>query len=138
MSRLSLHIATQRSFTKEKEADMTAGREEIVRHFLSLDYNEWTTHNWGLHPDRTYWNVTLDTYINGIPLMVDLDYMMGYLLEIVERDTSAVSYLVIVKTPKGHDSAWYEKDAGTFFDRDIDVDEVSIWAVEQIYGLLGR
>ena len=115
---------------------MTATREDIVRRFLEMDYAEWTTHNWGLHPDRNYWNVTENTYINGIPLIVDHDYRMGYLLEVVERDTSAVSYLAIVVTPDEHDSEWYPFKVGTFFDRTVDVEKVMGWGLMVIHGLL--
>lgn len=115
---------------------MTATQDQIVHKFLSLKFSEWTSANWGLHRDRTYWNVGDDTYINGVPLIVDLDFEMGYLLEIVERETSAVSYMVIVTGTRGHDSEWYPEDVGTFFDRDIRVFEVMKWATRTIEGLL--
>lgn len=118
---------------------MAATREQIVYQFLEKDYSEWTQANWGLHKDRDYWDIGPDTgtYINGIPLIVDFDYRMGFLLEIVERSTSVVSYLVIVADPRGHDSAWYEERlVGTFFDRDVEIEEVMRWAVGVIVGLL--
>jgi hypothetical protein len=115
---------------------MTATQDQIVHKFLSLNFAEWTATNWGLHKDRTYWNVGDDTYINGVPLIVDLDFEMGYLLEIVERKSSVVSYMVIVTGPRGHDSEWYDKEVGTFFDRDVQVFEVMAWATKKIEGLL--
>jgi hypothetical protein len=81
------------------------------------------------------WHVDDDTYINGVPLIVDRDLRSGYLLEIVERDTSTVSYVVIAITGNGHQSAWWEHDAGTFFDRNVDTETVSAWALGVIYGL---
>lgn len=122
---------------------MTATREQIVDKFLSLKFTEWTNANWGLHKDRDYWNVGSDTYINGVPLIIDYDYRMGYLLEIVERKSSIVSYLVIVKDPRGHDSAWFEGFeygkpvlVGTFFDRNVEMFQINGWAVTVIEGLL--
>ena len=115
---------------------MTSTRERIVRHFLSLKYGEWTSANWGLHSDRTYWDVDEDTYINGVPLIVDLDFNMGYLLEIVERKSSVVSYIVIVTISGDHDSEWYPENVGTFFDRNVDVFDAIRWATPQIEGLL--
>jgi len=41
------------------------------------------------------WNVTDDTYINGVPLHIDHDYYQGWLVEVVERESSAVSYVAI-------------------------------------------
>jgi hypothetical protein len=115
---------------------MTATQDQIVHKFLSLDYSEWTATNWGLNRDRKYWDVDEDTYINGIPLIVDLDLEMGYLLEIVERESSIVSYMVIVTGHHGHDSMWYEGEVGTFFEREVSVFEVMLWAVKKIEGLL--
>ena len=115
---------------------MTATREQVVQHFLSLKYSEWTQTNWGLHSDRTYWYVDEDTYINGVPLIIDLDFEMGYLLEIVEKLTGVVSYVVVVTGTDEHDSTWYEKDIGTFFDRNMDTFEMIRWATPQIEGLL--
>ena len=119
---------------------MTATREQIVHYFLSLDYGEWTRANWCLHEDRNYWDVDEDTYINGVPLIVDLDYLMGYLLEVVEKDSNVVSYVVIVTGFGGHDSSWWgdnqERLVGTFFDRDVEVWEAMKWAVGKVEGLL--
>jgi hypothetical protein len=41
------------------------------------------------------WDVTEATYINGIPLHVDHDYYQGWLVEVVERESSVVSYVAI-------------------------------------------
>lgn len=115
---------------------MTATQDQIVHKFLRLNYSEWMGANWGLHRDRDYWNVGEGTYINGIPLIVDLDYQMGFLLEIVERESGAVSYLVIVTGPNGHDSAWYDEEVGTFFDRSLSIFEAMYWGTHKIEGLL--
>ena len=114
---------------------MTATREQIVGHFLRLPD---LSGNWGTSIDgNDKWNVDEDTYINGIVLTVDGDYDMGYLVEVVERGVpSAVSYVCIVTFPgEEHDSQWYPKDAGTFFDRTIPQDEIAVWGVRSVYGL---
>lgn len=117
---------------------MTATREQIVGHFLRLPDEAVVKYNWGLggcaYPDL--WNVDDDTYINGVPLTVDLDWDMGWLIEVVERDTSAMSYLVVVTTPKGHRSQWWDSDAGTFFDRKVTGAAIAAWGAMTIHGLL--
>ena len=90
-----------------------------------------------------YWDVDGDTYINSIPLTLDRDYLMGYLLEVVEKSTSALSYLVVVAfygpDENGyteHDAEWWPENAGTFFDRNVDLHTVSQWAVTKMFGLI--
>jgi hypothetical protein len=112
---------------------MTATREQIVGHFLAMPD---LSGNWGTSIDSSKWNVDTDTYINGIILTVDGDYYMGYLLEVVERGTSVVSYVCIVTFPYGeHDSQWYPQDAGKFFERTTAQDEIAGWGVRTVYGL---
>ena len=116
-----------------------ARHDQIVRAFLAIPHARLINFNWGTAPDehRDEWHVNDETYINGVPLIVDLDYEMGYLLEVVDRTTSQVSYLVVVRFPyEEHDSMMYEGVVGTFFDREIDVQEASVWALDRIYGLL--
>lgn len=116
---------------------MTATREQIVHHFLRINPTDIVRYNWGCtdHHNTKLWDVDDDTYINGVPLTVDRDLDVGHLLEIVEKDTSAVSYVVVAVTPNGHQSAWWEPDAGTFFHRNVDTETVTAWAVGVIYGL---
>jgi hypothetical protein len=90
-----------------------------------------------------YWDVDGDTYINSIPLTLDRDYLMGYLLEIVEKSTSTLSYLAVVAfygpDENGyteHDAEWWPDDAGTFFDRKVDLHTVSQWAITKMFGLI--
>jgi len=111
---------------------MTATREQIVNKFLSLNYWDWTQRNWGCvaQYERDYWNVDDDTYINGVPMTIDFDFLMAYLLEVVERDTSVVSYVLIATFGTSeHESAWFEPTVGTFFDRQVETHEVMLWAV---------
>lgn len=112
---------------------MTATRTQIIDTFLNTPQPK----------NGTRWDVDDDTYINHIHVTVDCDYHMGYLLEIVERDTSVVSFLVVV-TFYGpdrlgrwnHDSEWYPDPIGTFFDRSVGLHTVGSWAVEKVYGLI--
>jgi len=90
-----------------------------------------------------YWDVDGDTYINSIPLTLDRDYLMGYLLEVVEKSTSALSYLAVVAfygpDENGYteyDAEWWPENAGTFFDRNVDLHTVSQWAVTKMFGLI--
>jgi len=145
---------------------MTATREAIVHHFLATyrkrGWTEMSAYNWGLE-DRTnrgvwaeeydeefgspigdrlgYWFIDNDTYINGIPLRIDLDYYLGFLLEVVERDTEVVSYVAIA-TFHGfnretgewdHDSDWYPADCGKFGDRKVDQSAACQWAAATIF-----
>ena len=113
-------------------------RQRVVDHFLRLSHSDIVTYNWGEYEEGNpkLWRVDDGTYINGIPLIVDRDLSIGYLLEVVERDTGAVSYLVVVRMPLGDFSAWWERDAGTFFERNFAEVDVGTWAVEAIYELL--
>lgn len=76
---------------------MTATRQQIVAHAHTLNLNEIINNNWGIPPlnQPHYWHVDADTYINGVPVIVDLDLSNGYLLEVVERDTLNLSYVVV-------------------------------------------
>lgn len=117
---------------------MTATREQIVHHFLTLTHQNITTYNWGC-TDWTHqnmWDITDTTYINGIPLIIDHDLDHGYLLEIVERDTKALSYLIITITPHGHDSDWWEGNAGTFHNQNISRNQIALWATQTIHNHL--
>ena len=112
---------------------MTATRTDIIDTFLTAPAPP--------YPD--YWDVDGDTYINSIPLTLDRDYLMGYLLEVVEKSTSALSYLVVVAfygpDENGyteHDAEWWPENAGTFFDRNVDLHTVSQWAVTKMFGLI--
>ncbi len=112
---------------------MTATRAEIIDTFLTTPK----------HPAPDYWDVDGDTYINNVILTLDQDYLMGYMLEIVEGSTSVVSYLVVVTfygpDDNGnveHDAEWWPKDVGTFFDRKVDLHTVSLWATTKMFGLI--
>ena len=114
---------------------MAATRTDIINTFLSTNTKE--------PSDGSRWDVDDDTYINYVPLTIDRDYDMGYLLEVVERSTSVVSFLVVV-TFGGpdrdgrwdYDGEWWPEDVGTFFDRKVDISTVSQWAVGKVYGLM--
>jgi hypothetical protein len=126
---------------------MTATQDQIVWHFINMRD---TSGNWGTcecHGAECKWNVDADTYINGIVVTVDGDYYMGYLLEVVERESSVVSYVTIVTFygPKldsdgdvisqDHDSMWHPADCGTFFDRKVQIEDAAMWGVRTVYGL---
>ena len=114
---------------------MAATALDIFDHWLEMDALVRLKCNWCTAQDNSIWNVTDDTYINGCMLTLDRDYMMGWLLEIVEHESGVVNYLVMVSTPYGRDVFWYDlKQVGTFFDRTVDQAEVTAWALSKMYG----
>ena len=136
----------------------TATGASVAHTFLTIPSDSRSGSNWGCwakgisanHPDydpvldpewcADPWNVSEDTYINGLMLTIDMDYYMGYLIEVVERESGVVSYMAIATyhggTPPKHDWTWWPGDAGTFFERNIISDEVSHWGVTNILGMI--
>jgi hypothetical protein len=125
-----------------------ASREAIVHTFLDIPHPERTEGNWGCGKaeNRHLWECNGgETYINGIILTVDMDYYMGYLIEVVDRTTSVISFHAITTYHGGnlhglesHDSTMYQPACGTFFERTEEADRVAVthWAVEVIYGMV--
>jgi hypothetical protein len=121
--------------------------DEIVHRFNRIPDNVRTRSNWmtGLPEDTLLWQVNDETYINGILLTVDLDYYMGYLIEVVDRTSGAVSFIAINEYhghhPDGtidHDSSVYKPNCGTFFARTeaASYQVVCTWAIEEIFGMV--
>jgi hypothetical protein len=128
--------------------DYPATREEVVQCFLHIPYNHLTSYNWGTSPpgeDRDEWSCNDESYINGVVMTIDGDYMMGYLIECVDRTSGIVSFHAIttfhgrnpVTGHQDHASNVYEPDCGTFFDRTEAAEYVTVcqWAVSRIYGM---
>ena len=103
----------------------------------------WGTGSWpsGCNP----WDVTTTVYINGVVMTLDFDYHTGHLVEVVNRDTAAVSWLAVVLF-NGPDATTNEQDyvarwfptneAPTFFDRGVTTEEVAAWALHAIFDML--
>ena len=110
----------------------TATGGEIAHHFNGVDH--WQG-NWGTcscHCAHCKWNVTDDTYINGIMVTVDRDYNMFYLLEVVERGDSWVSHMAVaVNHTTMRAFEWHEHRPYPFFERpdDLDLSEIYVWFV---------
>jgi hypothetical protein len=126
---------------------MTASQTDIVSLLLGITAYERFTCNWGMHPEPSFWDVDDDTYINGIVMTIDKDYIVGSLLEIVERSSGVVSYLAVVEfhgpvllgvqiQVRDWDAEWYPDSAGTFFDRKVSQEQACTWAVGKIHGLI--
>src|SRR5690606_12877559 len=122
---------------------MTANGPTIAHHFFAIPLTDAINYNWGTEgrDKKGMWDVDDDTYINGVVLTVDFDFIMGYLLEIVEHsDPGVVSYLVLMRYhggwPPKYDWAWFQGDCGTFFNRKVDQRTVAAWAVNWIYETL--
>lgn len=91
------------------------------------------------------WSVNDETYINNVLLTIDSDYLMGYLLECVDRTSGAMTFIAVAlyhgrSKETGifkHDFITYEPHCGTFFDRTEAADPVIVgrWAVSVIYGM---
>lgn len=87
------------------------------------------------------WDVTDNVYINGVLVTIDGDFEMGYVIEVVERDSSAVEWFTVTTFPRENpDGTWmhactrYPVDRPQFFfDRTVDHRTVSLWGVEQFY-----
>jgi hypothetical protein len=125
--------------------DYPATREEVVQCFLHIPYDHLTSYNWGTSPPgeaREEWECNDETYINGVVMTIDGDYMMGYLIECVDRESGIVTFHAIatfhgrnpVTGKQDHDSHLYEPDCGTFFNRTEAADRAKVccWAVGQI------
>lgn len=119
--------------------DSPATRDQIVQRFLAIPYRHIGDYNWGTAPKdlQAEWHVNAETYINGVPLILDGDYRMGYLLEIVDRTSGLVRYMAVMRFEFGHhDSMMYEGEVGTFFDRSVDADEMNHWAIDAFSAML--
>lgn len=120
--------------------------EAIVQTFLRIPYADRHYYNWGTAGSReeaVRWHAGDETYINGIILTVDMDYVMGYLIEAVDRESGNMRFLVVVvyhgPRPDGsyeHDFVVYNGPTGTFFDREVEQDEIALWGVSRIYNLV--
>ena len=79
---------------------MTATAFEIADHWqdVVLATPDWTAQNW--MAGRS-WDVDATTYINGVVCTIDLDFEVGYLLQIGDRSEkgATLSYLAIVQRP---------------------------------------
>lgn len=130
---------------------MTAGvasSADVVAAFLRIPHANLSPHNWGCaasREDGALWHVGEGTYINGVALTVDMDYIMGYLLEVVDRESGRVRYLVVVvwhgqRADGTWDHEWrrYAPDCGVFFQRTPAADPraVGCWAVRMVYDLV--
>lgn len=67
--------------------------EQAVARFLQLENHKG---NWQTSKDNSKWNINNDAYINGIILTLDLDLQIGYLIEIVEHESSQVTYGIVM------------------------------------------
>ena len=124
-----------------------ATREEIVLTFLDIPDRRLAGHNWGCSPREfeAEWHCNEETYINGVMVTVDFDFIMGYLIEAVDRTLGTLSYHAIVvfhgQRPDGswdHESVMYDPVCGTFFERTEEADRcrVSLWGVSVIHGMV--
>ena len=114
----------------------------IAHHFADIPHEQAHGCNWGTAADNSFWSVNDETYINGCLLTIDLDFIMGYLLECVDRTEGTVSYIAMVVYHGKHpikgwnlDCQQYEPACGTFFDRTeaADYPTVCQWAVGWIF-----
>lgn len=119
---------------------------EIVAAFEALDGDEILRHNWGTCGSdcSASWDVTDETYINGVIMTLDFDYMMGYLVEAVDRTSGQCTYIAIVQYHGRKADGTFDHDfiswpgTHTFFGKDDGFDRVEVcqWAVSVIHGMI--
>lgn len=115
--------------------------EEIVATFNALDYREITAHNWGTcgFNCAANWSVNDDTYINGVLMTLDFDYIMCYFIQVVDRTSSDCRYIAILQRHGRAEDGSIEHefevapDGHTFFARDFDETRICQWGVAAIY-----
>ena len=115
--------------------------EEIVAAFNVLPYQEITKHNWGTCSRNCgfTWGVNDETYINGVLMTLDFDYIMGYFIQAVDRTSSDCRYIAILqrhgRAPDGSiDHVFEEAPEGhTFFAKNFNEVRICQWGVAAIY-----
>jgi hypothetical protein len=120
--------------------------QEVVQCFLDIPWDIQTRENWGTGLHSEFWHCNEETYINGVVMTIDADYMMGYLIEVVDRTSGRVTFYAIttfhgrnIETgEQDHESELYPHDCGTFFDRTAAADRITVcqWAVEVIWEMI--
>jgi hypothetical protein len=115
---------------------------EIGQHFLGIPWMDARLMNWGCttQDKRGLWNVNRETYINGVALWIDLDFLNGYLLQAVDRTSEIITYVLVVTYPGpdgGHEFVSYPGTAGTLTEQTPEGDPATVgqWAVRTAYGL---
>ena len=122
---------------------MTATEEQIVSCFNAQSNTEILWHNWGTcgWDCDANWNVTDETYINGVVMTLDFDFMMGYLIQVVDRSTSRVRYLTVLQRHGRRADGTFDCDweacpiEHTFYEVHDSV-IIGQWAVSSIYKML--
>lgn len=117
---------------------------EIVECFEALDHHEMTAHNWGtcFGDCRQRWCPTDETYINGVMMTLDFDYMMGYLIQAVDRTSSQCTFIAIVLYHGRRRDGTFEKDwmvwpgTHTFYEAPEHQVEITHWGVSVIHGMV--
>jgi len=122
---------------------MIATEEQIVDTFDNLVHTEILWHNWGTCDNDcpANWDVTDDTYINGVMMTLDFDYLMGFLLQVVDRGTGRVRYITRLqrhgRRPDGSfDGAWDICPIEHPFFEVRDQVLINQWAVSSIYSMI--
>jgi hypothetical protein len=116
--------------------DNVATIHEIVDHFGAL---EDLSGNWGTSRDNSKWDVTNETYINGVMMELDFDYRMGWLIQAVDRESGWCTYVAVVhyhgRRPDGtfeRDFLAYDRGHKFFEAPDGFQEDVMVWAVRTI------
>lgn len=126
--------------------------EEVIQHFLLITAERgWSNLlgvNWCTDAGRpSVWDVPgTDSYINGVPIVLDQDFYMGFVLEVVDRESSRVRYAAL-STFHGHgededgniewdhSATWFPEDIGIFFERKQKKAELYQWGVQEILAM---
>lgn len=114
---------------------MPTSGEAITEHLLNIPVGKIASENWGLTTpgDEDLWDVNPTTYIAGVPLTVDFDLDMGWLVEVTDRDSHQSSHLVVVVTRDGRRLHEWKDDANVKY---LDERELLSWGVAAIMRLI--
>ena len=122
--------------------DWPATPVEIGQHFMEIPWMDARLMNWGCvtQDKRDLWSVNAETYINGVALWIDQDYLNAYLLQAVDRTSETMTYVLVVTYPGpagGRDFLMYPAACGTLARRTAAADPAVVgrWAVEMAHEL---
>lgn len=125
----------------------SATDEQVVATFDALDYHEILDHNWGTcgRDCTANWNVNDETYINGVMMTLDFDYMMGYLIQAVDRTSSNCRYITRLQRHGRRQDGTFDGEwerapipEHEFFSKCVRQVDICQWAAVSIYRMLDR
>jgi hypothetical protein len=107
---------------------------QIAHHFSEIPYTTKTQGNWGCVAETpSPWDIPgTTTYINGIMLIIDQDFEMGFLLEICDRpegksgETWVTHFAIEIRHTTPVLYQWHDHRPYPFFERPDDVTQFDL------------